>query len=286
MFSSPVMNTRNDVTSLTKEEELGLKEKKRLHDMCGIDDEFKDDFLNSYFETLNVSNEQEDDWNLMILKTLEFREFADCKALINMLDDQEYVFKYKFDLQRKLEEMIHWFLYEYMGITSRPVPPYFPDQRKIDLLSLYILVAKDGGYREVTTENIWPIIAKNLGFEYKDGDYMRITYAMYLDVLEYYYKFKSVQEAVHVKEMVNDGAELTGGRHRKTRSEGTSQNENADNVHNGADSTQFALFTGNGWESNWNLHKRRKRFNFSYMKKAMEDANRSVMQQDSNITNV
>ncbi|KAJ0716656.1 putative transcription factor & chromatin remodeling ARID family [Helianthus annuus] len=182
--------------------------------------------------------------------------------------------------------MIPWFLNEYMGITSRPVPPYFLDQRKIDLLSLYILVARDGGYREVTTENTWPIIAKDLGFEYKYGDYMRITYAMYLDVLEYYYRFKSVQEVVHVKEMVNDGAESSGGRHRKTRSAGAAHDEAAGNDRNGADSTQFALFAGNGWEDDWNLHKRRKRFNFSYVKKAVEDANRSVMQQGSNITKV
>ncbi|KAJ0771195.1 putative transcription factor interactor and regulator CCHC(Zn) family [Helianthus annuus] len=286
MFSPPVMNTKNSETGLTKEEELGSKEKKRLQEMCGIDDEFKDEFLNSYFETLDVSSELENDWNLMILKTLEFRDFSDCKALINMLDDQEYVFKYKGILQQKFEEMIHWFLYVYMGITSRPVPPYFPDQRKIDLLSLYILVAKDGGYREVTTENIWPIIAKDLGFEYKDGDYMRITYAMYLDVLEYYYKFKSVQEAVHVKEMVNEGAEFSGNAYRKTCSEEMNQNEQADNAHAGVDATQFALFAGNGWEDNWNLHKRRKRFNFSYMKKAVDDANQSVMKKGFNITKV
>ncbi|MFS8004880.1 putative transcription factor interactor and regulator CCHC(Zn) family [Helianthus anomalus] len=56
MFSSLVVNTINDMTGLTKEEELGLKEKRRLQDMCGIDDEFKNDYLNSYFETLNVSD--------------------------------------------------------------------------------------------------------------------------------------------------------------------------------------------------------------------------------------
>ncbi|MFS7923597.1 putative transcription factor & chromatin remodeling ARID family [Helianthus anomalus] len=67
-----------------------------------------------------------------------------------MLDDREYVFKYKVDLQRKFEKMIRWFLNEYMGINSRPVPPYYLDQRKIDLLSLYILVAKDGGYPQKT----------------------------------------------------------------------------------------------------------------------------------------
>ncbi|MFS8031001.1 hypothetical protein Hanom_Chr17g01540611 [Helianthus anomalus] len=115
MFSSPVVNTINEVTRLTKEEELGIKEKRRLQDMCGVDDEFKNDYLNSYFETLNVSNGDEDDWNRMILKALEFHEFDDCKALINMLDDREYVFKYKVDLQKKFEEMVRWFLNKYMG---------------------------------------------------------------------------------------------------------------------------------------------------------------------------
>ncbi|MFS8010119.1 hypothetical protein Hanom_Chr14g01293241 [Helianthus anomalus] len=129
MFSTPVVNNMNDVTGLTKEEELGLKEKKE-------------------------AARHEVDWNLMILKALEFHEFGDCKALINMLDDREYVFKYKVDLQKKFEEMVQWFLNEYLGINYRPIPPYSLDQRKIDLLSLYMLVEKDGEYREVTIENI------------------------------------------------------------------------------------------------------------------------------------
>ncbi|MFS7962307.1 putative transcription factor & chromatin remodeling ARID family [Helianthus anomalus] len=186
--------------------------------MCGIDDEFKSDYLNSYFESLNVSEKEEDDWNLMILKSLEFHDFDDCKALLNMLDDHEYVFKYKVILQKKFEELVWWFLYDYMGITSRSIPPYTTDQKKIDLLSLYILVANDGGFREVTTENTWPIIAKDLGLGYEDGDYIRIVYAMYLDVLEYYYKFKTVQNKVQVKEMINENAGLLKDCERKSRS--------------------------------------------------------------------
>ncbi|KAJ0489612.1 putative transcription factor & chromatin remodeling ARID family [Helianthus annuus] len=231
-----------------------------------------------------------------------------------MLDDREYVFKYKVELQNKFEEMVRWFLNGYMGITSRPVPPYTTDQRKIDLLSLYILVASDGGYREVTTENTWPIITKDLGFGYEDGDYMRIVYAMYRDVLEYYYKFRTVQDEAHVKEMVNDNASSSRGCYRRTRSADKVQEDAAGNDHNdtgssrccymrtrsaddvredaagngqnGAGSTHYALFAENGWADNWNLHKRRKRFNFNHMKKAVDDANRSVMQQGSNITKV
>ncbi|KAM0058581.1 putative transcription factor & chromatin remodeling ARID family [Helianthus debilis subsp. tardiflorus] len=278
MFSSPMVNTMNDVTGLTKEEEVGLKEKRRLQDMCGIDDEFKNDYLNSYFETLNVSDKDEVDWNLMILKALEFHEFGDYKALINMLDDREYVFKYKVDLQKKFEEMIRWFLNEFLGINSRPVPPFSLDQRKIDLLSLYMLVTKDGGYREVTTKNIWPIIAIDLGFEYKDGDYMRIVYAMYLDVLEYYYKYKTIQEKVHVKEVVNEGAESSQRSHRKTKSEDMGRDVAAGEDHKGAESTQVAFFAGID-DDDWNQVKRRKRFNFNQARWAVEEANQTVMNQ-------
>ncbi|KAJ0904567.1 putative transcription factor & chromatin remodeling ARID family [Helianthus annuus] len=206
MFSSPVVNSVSEVSGLTKEDELGLSEKRRLQDLCTF------------------------------------------------------------------EEMVRWFLNVYMGITSRPVPLYSPNKRRIDLLSLYVLVARDGGYQDVTT-NIWPIIAKDLGFDYQDGDYMRVIYAMYLDVLEYYYKFKSVQEKVYDKEMVNEEEGPSQGCHRRRKSTG--------DFHDDADSAQYALFAGNGWEDDWNLQKKRKRFNFNHMKKAVEDANRSVMQQAS-----
>ncbi|KAJ0683607.1 putative transcription factor interactor and regulator CCHC(Zn) family [Helianthus annuus] len=280
MFSTPVINSINDKTGLTKEEELGEYEKRRLQEMGSVDEQFKEEYLNSYFETLNVSDENEYDWNLLILRALKFNEFADCKALIDMLDDREYVFKYQVDLQKKFEEMIRWFMEVYMGITSRPIPPYSPNRKKIDLLSLFILVIRDGGYREITAENTWPIIAKDLGFDYKDGDYIRIIYAMYLDILEYYYKFKSLQESVQTKEMVTDETEFNGGHHRRTKS------AEAAAAHSHEDGTQYALFTRKGSEDDWNIHKKRKRFNFDHAKKAVDDANRSVMQNNYNITKV
>ncbi|KAM0025024.1 putative transcription factor & chromatin remodeling ARID family [Helianthus debilis subsp. tardiflorus] len=175
----------------------------------------------------------------MIIRALEFHDFADCKALLDMIDDRDYVFKYKYDLEKKFEEMVKWFLNVYMGITSRPVPPYSPNKRRIDLLSLYVLVARDAGYRDVTTENIWPIIAKDLGFDYQDDDYMRIIYAMYLDVLEYYYKFKVVQENVYEKKVVNEEEGPSHGCHERRKSAGDAQDEAA--------SDHYALFTGNGW---------------------------------------
>ncbi|KAJ0543742.1 putative transcription factor & chromatin remodeling ARID family [Helianthus annuus] len=206
----------------------------------------------------------------MIVKAMEFHEFADCKAFLNLIDDREFVFKYKHGLELKFEVMVRWFLFDYMGITTRPVPPFTPSKRKIDLLSLYILVAVDGGYREVTTENLWPAIAKDLGFEYNDGDYMRVTYAMYLDILEYYYKFKTVQGKVHDKEVVFEEGGSSTGCHRRPRSASDIQQESAG-------SKQFALFAGND-EDSWNLMKKRKRFNFNHARWAVEEANRSVME--------
>ncbi|MFS7918190.1 hypothetical protein Hanom_Chr03g00197931 [Helianthus anomalus] len=55
--------------------------------MCSVDDELKNDYLNSYFETLNVSNEDENEWSQMIIRALEFHDFVDCKALLDMIDD-------------------------------------------------------------------------------------------------------------------------------------------------------------------------------------------------------
>ncbi|KAF5769193.1 putative transcription factor interactor and regulator CCHC(Zn) family [Helianthus annuus] len=278
MFSSPVMNTKNEVTGLTKEEELGIKEKERLQNMCGIDDEFKNDYLNSYFETLNVSDETEIDWNLMILKSLEFHEFNDCKAVISMLDDREYVFKYKYELSKKFEEMVKWFLTEYLGITHRPFPPYTKDNHKIDLMDLYTLVDKDGGYREITTENLWPIIAKDMGFEYKDGDFIRIVYAMYLDTLEYYYKFKKVQQRVHDKRMISEEDEVSRGDLKKTNSLGSGRQDAAVDVHKEMEPNQVAFYAGVR-DDNWNQMKKRKKFDFNQARWAVEEANRSVIKQ-------
>uniref|UniRef100_A0A251UHJ1 Putative ARID DNA-binding domain, Zinc finger, CCHC-type n=1 Tax=Helianthus annuus TaxID=4232 RepID=A0A251UHJ1_HELAN len=168
MFSTPVINSVNDMSGLTKEDEIGLKELQGILDVSTMDDEFKERYLNSYFEELNLSS-QETDWSLMIIKTMEFHEFADCKSLLDMIDDREFIFKYKHVLEAKFEEMVTRFLNVNMGISSRPVPPYAPTKRKIDLLGLYVTVERDGGYRSVTNDNSWPVVAKDLGYDYQDG---------------------------------------------------------------------------------------------------------------------
>ncbi|MFS7918187.1 putative transcription factor & chromatin remodeling ARID family [Helianthus anomalus] len=55
--------------------------------------------------------------------------------------------------------MIDWFLRNKLGINSRSVPPYSEDNRKIDLLHLNMVVKRDGGYKNVTSNNSWSVVA-------------------------------------------------------------------------------------------------------------------------------
>ncbi|KAJ0590050.1 putative transcription factor & chromatin remodeling ARID family [Helianthus annuus] len=133
---------------------------------------------------------------------MSFKEFNDCKALLDMIDDDEYVMKYKHHLETKFNDMIDWFLKEKLEIYTRPLPAYASDNRKVCLLDLYTAVKREGGHRRITKNNPWAMIAKEIGFDYNEGEYMRLLYAMYLDVLIYYYKYKSTQEKVQEKEEV------------------------------------------------------------------------------------
>ncbi|KAJ0605134.1 putative transcription factor & chromatin remodeling ARID family [Helianthus annuus] len=226
MFSAPVMNSVNNVNGLTKEEELGLKEKQRLIDLSAVNDEHKENYLNSYFEDLNLTT-QEPNWSQMIIHAMEFHDFSDCKSLLNMMEDGEFVFKYNHELETKFAEILTWFIEARLGITTRPIPPYASDNRKVDLLRLYMVVKRDGGYRNVTDNNLWAVVAKDMGFEYHDGEFMRIIYAMYLDVLIYYYKFKTVQGRVIDKEVIKEEEGSSDARHERRKSAGDVQAEEA-----------------------------------------------------------
>ncbi|MFS8005583.1 putative transcription factor & chromatin remodeling ARID family [Helianthus anomalus] len=224
MFSCPVNNLFNEASGMTREEEIGLQEKQKIIEENVLDEEFKQRYLNSYFEELHLSS-QETNWSIIIVNAMEFKEFEDCRAFMNLLDDRDFVLKYKHILDSKFEELVKWFLFDYIGIKTRPVPPIASYMRKINLLSLYLLVAMDDGYQNVTTENIWPAIAKDMAFNYEDGDYMRVTYAAYLDVLEYYYNFKQVQQNMQDKKTVLEEGTSAGGHQESSKNAGvTKQN--------------------------------------------------------------
>ncbi|KAF5760608.1 putative transcription factor interactor and regulator CCHC(Zn) family [Helianthus annuus] len=202
-FGIPLNNIRNIRSGLTREEEMCVIEKQKVMNKESEFMSFKTNYLNNYFEKLEISS-NEPDWNVMILQTMRFKEFLDCKALLNMMDDDEYVRKYKFILHEKFEEMVEWFITKMLGINSRPVPAYASNNRRICLLDMYLIVEREGGHRHVTENNLWPMIAKEMGFEYNEGELMRLVYAMYLDVLVYYYKFKTIQLQVQDKNVTEE----------------------------------------------------------------------------------
>ncbi|KAM0021087.1 putative transcription factor & chromatin remodeling ARID family [Helianthus debilis subsp. tardiflorus] len=212
---------------------------------------------------------------------MKFKEFLDSKALLDMMDDGEYIGKYKFILQTKFEEMVEWFITKKLGVTTRPIPTYASNNRKVSLLDLYLEIEKEGGHRNVTENNLWPKVAKDIDFEYSDGELMRLMYAMYLDVLVYYYKFKTIQSNVYDKE-VTDEKEVLGSKMdpRSSRSEGDDAEQDG-----GDDESQevaenptehYALFTDNGWNE---IKRRqiRRTFDFNRARAAMNEANESVL---------
>ncbi|MFS7916706.1 putative transcription factor & chromatin remodeling ARID family [Helianthus anomalus] len=100
--------------------------------------------------------------------------------------------------------MVERFITKMLGITSRPIPAYASNNRRICLLDMYLIVEREGGHRYVTKNNLWPMIAKEMGFEYNEGELMRLVYTMYLDVLVYYYKFKTIQLQVQDKNVIEE----------------------------------------------------------------------------------
>ncbi|KAF5773714.1 putative transcription factor & chromatin remodeling ARID family [Helianthus annuus] len=307
-FSVPVYNKRNGHTGLTKEEEIGELEKQYVVSKNSDHEKFKTEFLNEYFENLNITT-NEPDWNILILQAMSFKNFQDCKALLNMLEDEDYVIKYKYYLETAFDNMIEWFINEKLEIRSRPLPAYATSNRKVILLDLYMAVKREGGHRRITENGMWAMIAKDTGFEFEDGEYMRLIYAMYLDVLVYYYKFKVTQEkAIEIKEektvdpkqsmsegdkeiMTDAGQTMIAERSSSTSAVEkemkhyalfTNQAGAAGGIQDQSEIIQdiaedhYAFYGGGDWHGLKKL-KQRKKFDFTRAKKAITEANHSVI---------
>ncbi|KAM0007435.1 putative transcription factor & chromatin remodeling ARID family [Helianthus debilis subsp. tardiflorus] len=159
--------------------------------------------------------------------------------------------------------------HKFLGYNHKAYATGDDRKQKDNLLSLYKIVERDGGYNCVTEDNLWPIVAKDMGYEYKDGEYMRTVYAMYLDILVYYYRFKDVQARANNSERIKekeDVPECSLG--RSTSAEEIKEVTGMDN---------YALYAENSWEGAWNAHKKRRKFNFNHARKAVEEANESVL---------
>ncbi|KAF5823957.1 putative transcription factor & chromatin remodeling ARID family [Helianthus annuus] len=188
--------------------------------------------------------------------------------------------KYKYHLETKFNDMIDWFLKAKLEIYTRPLPAYASSNGKVCLLDLYMGVKREGGHRMVTENNLWAKIAKEIGFDYSEGEYMSLLYAMYLDVIIYYYKYKSTQEKVHEKEEIKTVVDPRQSRSEGDKLMGTDAEQSEGNTRNedaaGNEAEYYAFFSGNDWEGIKRLHTRR-RFDFKRTKAAVDDANISVL---------
>ncbi|KAM0056986.1 hypothetical protein Hdeb2414_s0006g00225001 [Helianthus debilis subsp. tardiflorus] len=138
------------------------------------------------------------------------------------------------------------------------------------------------------------MIAKEMGFEYSDGELIRLVYMMYLDVLLYYYKFKTIQSKVYDKKVTNE-KEVPGGMldPRGSRSEGEDVERDAGEDARNDDSQEvagnpmehYALFTDNGWNE---IKRRRIRrtFDFNRARAAVNEANASVLEYSRKLNHV
>ncbi|KAF5755924.1 hypothetical protein HanRHA438_Chr17g0818251 [Helianthus annuus] len=136
-FSIPLNHRRNSNSGMTREEEIGELEKQKVIERGHEHEKYKTEFLNEYFEKLNIST-CEPDWNILILQAMKFNDFRDCKALLDMLEDVDYFLKYKHYLEITFERMIEWFLRVKLEIHSRPLPAFASNNQKVGLLDLCI----------------------------------------------------------------------------------------------------------------------------------------------------
>ncbi|KAJ0704255.1 putative transcription factor & chromatin remodeling ARID family [Helianthus annuus] len=138
-------------------------------------------------------------------------------------------------------------------------------------------VKREGGHRRVTDNNMWVVISRDMVFYYKEGEFMRLMYAMYLDVLEYYYKFKTTQEGAAEKEIkVDQGIHVAKERRSKSWDDGEGSSRRPVADQEGTAEEHYALFAGNDWYGLKRLQ-RRKRFDFKRVEKAVNEANDSVI---------
>ncbi|MFS7913249.1 hypothetical protein Hanom_Chr02g00139631 [Helianthus anomalus] len=110
-----------------------------------------------------------------------------------------------------------------------------------------------------------------MGFEWEEGYMMRVTYATYLDVLEYNYKKYKIKEKVNGSETKQDEVGTSTEIHR-SRSE--------DRMHEKRSRMEEANMEAKAYRgSDWRVMKRlgkRKIFDFNQVKKAMSEANNSL----------
>ncbi|KAL0426024.1 UNVERIFIED_CONTAM: AT-rich interactive domain-containing protein 2 [Sesamum radiatum] len=88
-------------------------------------------------------------------------------------------------LKSLFDEFLVVFLKEVSGISCfRPLPPLIGEGEEVDLFKLHVVVRERGGYRGVSENGLWSLVAKDCGFDLRTGAALKLVYVKYLDTLD------------------------------------------------------------------------------------------------------
>ncbi|KAD2805540.1 hypothetical protein E3N88_38917 [Mikania micrantha] len=99
----------------------------------------KDVIVKSVEENVNVDDSF---FNPFVIDSLE-----GCYLFFEILEEPNYVFKHKRQLQRKILEVIEWFFKRIGQPYSKRYPPMLPNGEKVELLDLYMFVKAVLGFK-------------------------------------------------------------------------------------------------------------------------------------------
>ncbi|KAF5756129.1 putative transcription factor interactor and regulator CCHC(Zn) family [Helianthus annuus] len=229
MFTTPVFSTKNKRTGLTKDDEINERRKKMrleqdvpiMNYVCkknrGIANGIDKDSQNLKNGQVSVPSSShvraEDGYD-------EGRSIhADGEPFKSTIRGKDEVSSVNFATRADDEE----------DVRSKEDESGMKDKQK-----------RNAGYKIMSTNDRRAVVENDMGYEYDVGELMRTLYAMYLNMLVYYYKFKAVQGKVIDKEMVEQDKGSSDLCHERRKRDGDIQDE--ETIHH------YAYFAGNDWK--------------------------------------
>lgn len=89
------------------------------------------------------------------------------------------------ELRCSFDQFLGPFLKQIRGHNSyRPLPPMLGNGQCVDLFKLFLLVKEKGGYRTVSENVLWNLVAQESGLDSGVGSALKLVYIKYLDLLD------------------------------------------------------------------------------------------------------
>lgn len=89
------------------------------------------------------------------------------------------------ELRCRFDQFLGSFLKQICGRNSyRPLPPMLGNGQCVDLFKLFSIVKEKGGYRAVSKNVLWDLVAEESGLDSGFGSSLKLVYFKYLDLLD------------------------------------------------------------------------------------------------------